>query len=413
MFFYLRKKLQNLAAIYLDVRIANLRVRASSGFIINKDDWDEKNQKVLSKVPNALKINRDLALFKSKIDVYVAEQHSLRVLPTQEEMKLAIDAIIHPDKKMKYISHKIKKNSPSNFFGTFENWIEKRKSSNLYSESRIKRYTVVYNHLKAYEAITGNIVAFASMDKDFEENFNSFLIKEKKLVNNSIGSIFKALKTFLNDVQEKLGNQLNPYYKKFQVFKDKQTPTFALTIQELNLFENVELDSKRLSDVRDLFLLQTYLLVRVSDLMKIRPENINKKKKVISLTLIKSHNPIAVPINNKCIEILEKWNYNIPIISNQKYNKNIKIIAQKAGIDDLFEVVRYSGSNRIAVTKPKYELISSHTARRTGITLLIEKRIPIVTIMKITGQKSIDTIMSYERLTQSAAVEVVRNAWDS
>jgi integrase len=149
----------------------------------------------------------------------------------------------------------------------------------------------------------------------------------------------------------------------------------------------------------------------VSDLKRIKPENINRNTQVIKLTQIKTKELVTIPIPRKCIEILENWNYEIPNIHDQKYNKYLKIVAKKAGIDELFEAVRYSGINRIVNTKPKYEFISTHTARRTGITLLIRRGVPLNMIMKISGQKRIETIMRYVKLTQDEAVESVRLAW--
>ena len=76
------------------------------------------------------------------------------------------------------------------------------------------------------------------------------------------------------------------------------------------------------------------------------------------------------------------------------------------------QLVRFSGSRRITETRPKYEIISSHTARRTGITLLILKGIPLSIIMKISGHKKIETLMKYARITSDEAVEIVRGVLD-
>ena len=73
------------------------------------------------------------------------------------------------------------------------------------------------------------------------------------------------------------------------------------------------------------------------------------------------------------------------MLSSKKFNENLKEIGKMAGIDAPTEVVQYRGAKAEISVKPKYELIASHTVRRTGITLLLQHGIESSLVMKVSG----------------------------
>lgn len=84
------------------------------------------------------------------------------------------------------------------------------------------------------------------------------------------------------------------------------------------------------------------------------------------------------------LRILEKYNYQFPAISNQKFNDYLKEIGESAGIDRIVRIIRFSGIKEFEMRYPKYEFMSSHMAARTFVTLMIEKGVPLTMIQKIT-----------------------------
>src|SRR5437762_4115562 len=132
---------------------------------------------------------------------------------------------------------------------------------------------------------------------------------------------------------------------------------------------------QRLIDVRDNFCFACFTGLRFSDIDKLRHHHINKD--FLEIRTEKTKDNLKIPLNVYAKEILEKYRgYGLgrPLptgITNQKSNDYLKELAQLAGLNDLVSMEKFSGSKKILVTKPKYELISTHAARRTFVTLAL------------------------------------------
>ncbi|MEM4260944.1 MAG: tyrosine-type recombinase/integrase [Candidatus Woesearchaeota archaeon] len=186
----------------------------------------------------------------------------------------------------------------------------------------------------------------------------------------------------------------------------------VLSEEELEILKNTKFENPKLERTRDLFILQTYVLLRLSDFKELGNYNYDIINKQIFKYQTKTGDSVTIPLPTTAIEILKKYDYQMPRISGQKYNENIKDMFKELGYDNLIEEVSYSGNQKIVTRKPRYEFMSSHTARRTGITLLIKRGVPVNIIMKISGHRTIEALMSYIRITKDEAAEVVRNAWE-
>ena len=73
------------------------------------------------------------------------------------------------------------------------------------------------------------------------------------------------------------------------------------------------------------------------------------------------------------------------------------------------EVSSFDGKCRKTEIKHKYELVSSHCARRSGITLLYLTGIPLQQVMLISGHKDQDSIRHYLRLTKEENVVLLKD----
>jgi len=83
-----------------------------------------------------------------------------------------------------------------------------------------------------------------------------------------------------------------------------------------------------------------------------------------------------------------------------------------ADIKDKIQRVIYIGSERIEETVRKYELITSHTMRRTFITQSLERGIRPETLMKVTGHKDLRTLMRYVKIVDDVKDYEMQNAWN-
>jgi len=111
-----------------------------------------------------------------------------------------------------------------------------------------------------------------------------------------------------------------------------------------------------------------------------------------------------------CDTLLQKYDYTLPKTHEQKLNKYIKDICRDADINSPEELTTTNGGAVMKRDVPKYEMVSTHTARRTGATLMFFEGIPVTTIRKITGHKTESAFMRYLRLNdEQAALEIMKH----
>jgi integrase len=123
---------------------------------------------------------------------------------------------------------------------------------------------------------------------------------------------------------------------------------------------------------------------------------------------------LTIPLTKYSKTILSRYKGDLkplPVISNQKMNKYIKEICEKAGIDTLIEIVRYKGGNKVAYTYPKYELMSVHVGRKTFATLSLVKGMSSEVTMSITGHKDYKSFTRYIRIAEKEKQSAMSMAW--
>lgn len=276
-------------------------------------------------------------------------------------------------------------------------------------------------HFKEFMKDTGITYDFQDVDLDCYVKYKAWLMaqdisKEKEdpkhepvhYADNTIGGFIKKLKCVLRAAESR-GYPVNPAYKstEFKAQSSIDVDTIYLTREEVERFEKVDLtqkeDGKNLELARDIFLVGVWTAQRVSDYNNLKPENIKvvdnngTPMTYISIHQQKTGRLVEIPCNAKVREILNKYPKGLPHLSDQKINKYIKDIGKMAKIDEVVEVKGSRGGQVIKEYYKKYDLICTHTARRTGATLMYLDGIAIYDIMKVTGHKSVTTLEKYIR----------------
>ena len=145
--------------------------------------------------------------------------------------------------------------------------------------------------------------------------------------------------------------------------------------------------------------------VRFEDLMHIEKENVLKGS--IKIKVRKTGKILNTLLLADTKAILKKYNYQLPKISNTNYNLYLKEIGKLAGINETIIYNTYKGGKSISKKKKKFELISSHTSRRSFATNMYHRKYSSVLIMSITGHKKESTFLKYIRITNEEAVKII------
>lgn len=298
------------------------------------------------------------------------------------------------------------------FFPSFEEFIEINKP--IKALSTIKKYRTTFNVLKEFESYLKEPIHFDMINVQFEEQYRDYAFNKKKQLNNYYGKHIAILKSFMRWAEEREYHN-NRKYEKFKVIQE-DIEVIYLTPLEFSTLYHFEFTSDRLKHVRDIYCFGCTTGLRYSDISTLKGSNIFEDHLKMNITKTKKTDHI-IPLNKFSKQILEKYKdgvyYPLPIISSQKFNTYIKECCKLAGIDTPTTITRYMGQKRIEKTVPKYELITSHTARKTFTTLSLINGMSITATKSITGHKGDRDFRKYVNVSDDYKRTEMLNAWDN
>ena len=256
-----------------------------------------------------------------------------------------------------------------------------------------------------------NIAKFMGTDFDWEDVDTAFhfrLVRKMQDAGFGINYQWKTisqLKTVMNEGR-KLKYHSNLEFRDFKT-KREDPDTVYLTRDEVERLWEYEPSGELDRKARDLFLIGVYSCARFSDYSRLSIDMIHDG--VVRFTQVKTSASVLVPASPRLLSLLERNGGAAPRLAQQHLNEWIKRVCKAVKIDGMMETTSYDGLHRRTEKKRKYELVSSHTARRTGITLLYMTGIPLQQVMLISGHKDEDSIRHYLRLTKEENVALLKD----
>jgi integrase len=357
---------------------------------------------------NQAEINSKLLEFRLHVERIVNDLTVDGRLPIRERVKVELDRIYNPDRIEKSSVDGNRDFSEMNLVQFIDHMIETL--SNL-KESTLKSYKVVRKNIAEYQTRYNTVVTPLTADEDFYHSFVKYLTAEG-LAKNTIGTRIKIVKTVLNYASEKKGVKYSDAFRKKSFAKpSEESQCIYLTIDELNAIDALVL-SKSLDKVRDMFLIASDTGLRYSDVIRLTAENITEER-LIKIQAQKTGKTIFAPMTPRVKRIFEKYDYKLPKpISNQKYNEFIKDIARMAGITTPVTRTHTTVGKLTTTTVPKYELVTSHTARRSFATNAYIADVPTLDIMRVTGHKTEKAFLQYIKIdAQETAKKMAKHSF--
>lgn len=304
-------------------------------------------------------------------------------------------------------------NSPGGtitFFDTFKEYIQNKKVS----EGRRSRYKVTFRCLYRYEQyrkLTKGprfCLDLKTFSVDDAQNFETFLRDEHKIClqypkiyqddplkeqvgagkmrkpgergDNVIVCLMKCLRAFFHYCMSKSYIEKDPFIGFEATASERYGTPYYISIEERDVIASFDLsDNKPLETQRDIFIFQTLIGCRVSDMTRLKPTDIinGVLEYIPHKTLHERAKVVRVPLNKRGLDILAKYKgvdpegRILPFISNQKYNDAIKKIFKTCGITRMVTILDSVTGQE--VKRPINEVASSHMARRTFVGNLYKK----------------------------------------
>lgn len=435
------------------------RVLLTTGIKINPIFWDADAQRIHRRYDSHRELN-NLLDAKFNIIEQLIEQHYLKhnKYPNSTELKQllgdarALD--INTQRERITLNH------------LWVDYMETQKQRKV-RPSTIQIYRQTWDKWLLFSASNDAKYTYKDINFFLLENFRIFLLN-KNYQKNTRGKAVKTIKSFFNYLLEMKELPINPNFKKVQTEKEEnEITTFSLL--ELEALKREVLYSAYPGFVRPKFCLADTdkLFGRIMVfLCNTGLSFVDFKNLKVRHLMFKSHDNIPsdlqlqltrtkvdtarciIPILDGTIDIIMMAlgiNYyrsladlsNItyldkvqilnnflvknradgalsddtaifPEITNQAFNKKIKTVLREIKIDSLVQKITGTGADKTETLVPKYTQISSHTGRRTYITLSYQNGNDTSIIMKTTGHSKIETLNRYNKISHTQIQEVIK-----
>ena len=290
-----------------------------------------------------------------------------------------------------------------------EDFIDIKNRSGGQSKDWNEKYKNLKKKLTYFEEESKQRLTFEHIDQDWLGAYCGFLrtIKRKPFSPLNDNSLHRNINFFLTFMLWADGKYYSGIKLKNPV-KKYQPDDVHLTSEEIETLASMDLNAKLIL-TRDLFLIGVYSGQRFSDYSVF--EKADVQGDMIIKKAEKTEKESFIPLHPKLKGLLDKYDWKLPRIGDIDFNINIKKICKIAGIDEEVKEIIYRGNEKEIIYRPKYKMVSSHTARRTFITLSSERGMPDHVIMKITGIRDPKTLVKYKKTSQRSVSESMNKYW--
>ena len=457
-YFLRTKKEKGTASVYLRVQKRNpkLNILVCSKVSVDIQQWDKVTQDVAKwndycKTQDGRKVKETLDSISSAIDNLISqgiydkaridevvedvvfreererqriqeeerqEQERLRLIKEQEEEARKADVILFLENFLEGIKNGRIKNGAENYTpNTCKVW------SNFLGI--LKRFIQIYPF------------TWKDINKALADHFVSFMEKNGYMI-TSINKYIICFKAMIqNAMDQELHNNLIALraFSKKKIQETDKAKEIYLTKAELQALYEMPLEGLK-DKVRDVFLVGCYTCQRFSDYARLEQENFTKTAKgtkVVRIVQEKTGNDVVIPIlNDNLLHIAEKYGYDIPKVNDVILNldltailkelsstvpslarKERTLLTMKEREKEKQGLVSFERDNKGNVIKPRYELVSSHTARRSGITnLYLSGNFDTYQMMSISGHRDEKTFYEYIKLSSDEVADSIAKKMD-
>lgn len=342
------------------------RYEFATGLFINPNYWNAQKQKAFPPNTEHNQINTQLSLIKQNIN------QAFLFLQVQEKNFDADDIY------RQYKGENIKEDK--SIMEIFNLHIAKQEKLIGISTTRVsvRKFHQTKTHVKTFIKWKFNKSDYLlnDMKMSFITEFEYYLKAEKKFEQNTI---HKTLQRFRQMVKIAVGLDFiakDP----FLLHKNKRPKkqVIFLTKEELLALEKHQFASLRLQQVADMFVFCCYTGLAYKEMANLKPKDLVlgfDGKKWINIYRQKTSRKYEIPLLSKGEEILDKYNEELPIISNQRFNAYLKEIADIVGIE---------------------KKLTHHLARKTfASTILLYNDVPMEIVSELLGHSEMQTTQNH------------------
>ena len=339
------------ALIQIEVLYEGKKKYMTTGVKVTSDQWSPKM--LVVNHPLAEQLRKRIKTVREKIDEYIN-----KVLEEEETWSwAAFDAYVN--RMVRFPADR------ESFFEFLKRYKEERTDIR---ESTRKTHNKLVNALEEF----GKISDYGDLTKANIMLFDDFLRQRHNAHDAGVYNYHKLLQAYINEaIRRDLTNIRNPYVI-VKLKKPKKEMQGWLTEEEIEKIATAKMPTQGIDKVRDFAMLQYYTGLAYTDLFSLKKDMFEEKngKYILKGERQKTGGLFFVVLLPPAVEILKKYDWQLPYMTNQQYNMRLKIVAESAGID---------------------RQISSHWLRRSTGMFLLNNGFSIEVVAKVLGHKNIQT----------------------
>ena len=453
-YFLRTKKEKGTASVYLRVQKRNpkLNILVCSKVSVDIQQWDKVTQDVAKwndycKTQDGRKVKETLDSISSAIDNLISQGiydkaridevvEAIVFREERERQRIQEEEERQEQERLRQIKEQEEEARKADVILFLENFLEGIKNGRI--KNGAENYTL--NTCKVWSNFLGILKRFIQIspftwkdiNKALADHFVSFMEKNGYMV-TSINKYIICFKAMIqNAMDQELHNNLIALraFSKKKIQETDKAKEIYLTKAELQALYEMPLEGLK-DKVRDVFLVGCYTCQRFSDYARLEQENFTKTAKgtkVVRIVQEKTGNDVVIPIlNDNLLHIAEKYGYDIPKVNDVILNRYIKqilkelsstvpslarkertLLTMKEREKEKQGLVSFERDNKENVIKPRYELVSSHTARRSGITnLYLSGNFDTYQMMSISGHRDEKTFYEYIKLSSDEVADSI------
>lgn len=379
-------------SIVLSYKINNILYEVYVGITVNPERWSNSKKIIKGEGELVAEKNAKIKRYQKEIELYVFQLDRLGKEYFHSNLT----------KHLKNLgSIKSHSGSKSDFISYFQNFLIDKK--NDYTNSTLKAYKTTQRHFSEFLTKKGKkSIAFESITTKLIKEFTKYLSENANLAPATRGKHVKNIKAIMNESLFE-GLHQNRDFRDAKK-ENEQSPNIFLDIEELNSLKNFTDYSQEEQDMINVFLFMCFTGLRYSDYKSLKPQNISIRKIddkdvwFLNFKQFKTNEEVITPIiYEEAIQILKKYNNDLPKYANAYMNRYIKQILKKHKLIETKIQINKERKNGEFI---KNSEITIHTCRRSFCTNLYLRGIPIQYIMAASGHKSYKAFRLYIKADQ-------------
>lgn len=258
-------------------------------------------------------------------------------------------------------------------------WLEQRIMIRGVTEPTRRQHLVMHRCQKEF----GMIRRFEDLNTRNIKLWDDF-IRTKVSAQSSVHGYHKRLKPYVVEAIQ-LGLITSNPYENMRIPRGHSEGIKFLSEEERDRIADLECYGP-VEKARDLFIFACYTGLSYTDLVKIRKEDLIKEGDdyCIKDKRQKTKVPYTIVLLPQALDILKKYNFCLNIMSNQKCNENLKLIAHMADI---------------------HINLTMHVGRHTFATWALSKGVGIETVSKMLAHTTVTMTENYAKVLQSSVYQ--------